>query len=183
MKCDICGIKEAILFVRQVSSKNTVELHLCAECAKERGVSTNNEKIEMSLGNLLSGLLDKQNLPVKNKVCEVCGQSLTDILKYKKAGCPECYTTFTAEISDAMQKEGIEGPYTGSMPNQLLHFRSPISDRLILQNKLDDAIAREDYEKAAVYRDRLRVIEKSGITDFIDDDSDNNESKTIGDNE
>lgn len=181
MKCDICGIKEAILFVRQVSSQNTVELHLCAECAKKRGISTNNEKIEMSLGNLLSGLIDKQNLPTKNRVCEVCGQSLADIIKYKKAGCPECYTTFTTEISEAMQKEGIEGPYTGSMPNQLLHFRSPISDKLRLQNKLDDAIAREDYEKAAVYRDRLRIIEKSGITDFIDDLEGNDFPESKGD--
>ena len=35
---------------------------------------------------------------------------------------------------------------------------------MALQDKLNDAVAKEDYEKAAMYRDYLRALEKNAVS-------------------
>ncbi len=164
MKCDICHEKEAVVFIRQVSGNAVSELHMCQDCAKVRGFSADESKIEMSLGSLLSGLVDttlQQN--TKNRACTVCGSILKDILDSRKAGCPECYTHFKNEILSQMRSDGINGSYSGTLPKQLAYFKSSLTDRMMLQAKLEKALSEENYEQAAVYRDRLRVLDKRGV--------------------
>lgn len=163
MKCDICGIRNAVLFVQQVSATRTVELHLCVECAKERGINVAGKNVEVAFNNLLSGLL--QNSELANQIsqpsssCPVCGKTLADLRRTKTAGCPECYTVFKSEIFSILKSHGIEGTYHGGLPKKLAHFRSVLTDRMMYQEKLAEAVAVEDYEKAAVYRDRLKALE------------------------
>ena len=163
MKCDICGIRNAVLFVQQVSATRTVELHLCVECAKERGINVAGKNVEVAFNNLLSGLL--QNSELANQIsqpssaCPVCGKTLADLRRTKTAGCPECYTVFKSEIFSILKSHGIEGTYHGGLPKKLAHVRSVLTDRMMYQEKLAEAVAVEDYEKAAVYRDRLKALE------------------------
>ena len=49
------------------------------------------------------------------------------------------------------------------MPNRLSTFRSVLTDRIALQAKLEESIKNEDYEKAAIYRDYLKALEKSPV--------------------
>ena len=51
------------------------------------------------------------------------------------------------------------------MPARLSTIHSVLNDRVILQNKLNDALSREDYEKAAMYRDYLKALEKQSVSD------------------
>lgn len=163
MKCDICGIHEAVLFVQQVTSTRTIEMHLCIECARARGISAGSSNVEVTLGNLLSGIMQDSSRVYgeQNLSCPVCGKKLTDLKKTKVAGCPECYTVFKSDVFSLLKAEGLEGTYSGSLPKKLAHFRSVLTDRMMLQSKLADAVAIEDYEKAAMYRDRLRSLDSS----------------------
>lgn len=170
MKCDICGIRNAVLFVQQVSATRTVELHLCVECAKERGINVAGKNVEVAFNNLLSGLL--QNSELANQIsqpssaCPVCGKTLADLRRTKTAGCPECYTVFKSEIFSILKSHGIEGTYHGGLPKKLAHFRSVLTDRMMYQEKLAEAVAVEDYEKAAVYRDRLKALETRSVQPY-----------------
>lgn len=162
MKCDICGIKEAVMFIQQVSGDTSKELHLCTECAKAKGFSVQNEKLEVSLNKFFSEIDE-------NRACRVCGQKLANIKKYRNVGCPQCYKEFSAEISTMLKKNMVPDSagtkneadivYRGSLPRQLSQYRSLLEDRAELQNRLNESIANEDYEKAAVYRDRLKELE------------------------
>ena len=40
---------------------------------------------------------------------------------------------------------------------------------MIFQEKLDKAVAEEDYEKAAFYRDKLKALQTSSDIHFLDD--------------
>ena len=51
------------------------------------------------------------------------------------------------------------------MPQRLSSVHSVLNDRMILQNKLDAAVASEDYEKAAMYRDYLKALENEAVAD------------------
>ena len=54
------------------------------------------------------------------------------------------------------------------MPLRVKEFRHALTDRADLQAKLDEAVRTENYEKAAVYRDYLRALEKSSVADGSD---------------
>ena len=72
-----------------------------------------------------------------------------------------------------MKSHGIEGTYHGELPKKLAHFRSILTDRMMYQEKLAEAVAVEDYEKAAVYRDRLKALEtRSAQPYYPEGDSD-----------
>jgi len=158
MLCDVCSQREAVLFVQQLSVSGKKEIHLCVQCAKERGIDATAAKIGLSLENLVNAISGPQ------KVCYVCGKSLDDIQKKGHAGCPECYVAFHEEMKTMLSAKGLDLPYTGSMPKKLAHFRSILTDRIAIQNKLDASIAHEDYEKAAMYRDFLKTLEHPAVT-------------------
>ncbi|MCM1321040.1 MAG: UvrB/UvrC motif-containing protein [Bacteroides sp.] len=159
MKCDVCKIREAAVFVRQISASAPVDLHLCVLCAKKRGVTASDGKIEMSLGGLLSGLLGSA-AQKQLKSCAVCGMTLEELQKQKRCGCPECYKTFKSEIFSVLRAEGISGTFSGSLPHVSHASEDVLSDRMQLQKKLEQAVAVEDYESAAVFRDQLRLLEQ-----------------------
>ncbi|NLM01557.1 MAG: DNA helicase UvrBC [Treponema sp.] len=171
MKCDDCKNNEAIILFRQINGNKTLEFYLCEQCAKLRSFTKTDNQNDLSLKNLLHGLMNVEG----NKVCSVCSTSLQSIQKYKKVGCSECYEAFKEDIKKIMQNEGIEGPYIGSLPKKILHFKSNLTDRNILRTKLEQAVANEDYEKAATYRDRLKFLENppiecDDITEIADPD-------------
>lgn len=162
MMCDLCGARNAVIVVQQVSNKGKQELHLCLKCAKEQGIFTGGGKLELSLSGLFESL---QSAKQPDRLCPVCGRGLADIKKTNRVGCPECYGIFSAEIKDILKKQDITGPYTGSMPERLANFRSVLTDRMMLRTKLEESIASENYEKAALYRDRLKALERCPVTD------------------
>lgn len=97
------------------------------------------------------------------KVCSVCGSSYDEIAKSQKIGCPECYYTFSDEFKQALRSYNITGDYKGSLPKRLKGYRSTLVSRVEMQLKLEEAIASEEYEKAALYRDYLRVLNHEKI--------------------
>ncbi len=104
----------------------------------------------------------KKNMNVK--VCSVCGTSYDEIVKTQKIGCPECYYTFEQEFRETLKTHGVTGDYKGSLPKRLKGYKSTLVSRVDMQLKLEEAIEKEEYEKAALYRDYLRVLNNTKVT-------------------
>ena len=92
------------------------------------------------------------------KFCKVCGSTLDTIISTKQVGCAECYFTFQEEFVQSFKNLGISSGYKGVLPRRIKGYRSKLIDRMTMQLKLEDAIASEEYEKAAFYRDYLKVL-------------------------
>ncbi len=168
MVCDFCHEHEAVIFLEQVSGAGQKrKINMCIECAIQRGISPDPKSIESSIGELFKELanITRRIQQENNRMCPVCGRSIGDIRKTGQVGCPECYDIFKDDIRKYMIHKGIKGIYAGSMPARLANVRSILNDRLVLQDKIDDAVAKEEYEKAAMYRDYLRALEKSPVAD------------------
>jgi protein arginine kinase activator len=73
-------------------------------------------------------------------------------------GCAECYYTFAKEFRDTLASYGINEAYKGTLPKRIKGYRSKLVDRMTMQIKLEEAVAAEEYEKAALYRDYLKVL-------------------------
>ncbi len=163
MLCNMCNERNAIFLVQQVTVGGKKEIHLCTQCAKDKGIDISESNVGLSIENLIS------SMSVTKSACYVCGKTLDEIKKTGLVGCPECYAVFNSEIKEHLQKMGLEIPYIGSMPKKLEHFRSILTDRIEIQKKLDNSIASEDYEKAAMYRDFLSTLERSSVSSSEDE--------------
>lgn len=176
MVCDLCKENEAVIFLEAIGKNGKRKINLCTQCAMARGiqapVSAPNSE---NLAAVFKEIEEKEELrdSSSKKLCPICGKSLYSILKYCTAGCPECYEIFKSDIQKVLQEYGISGVYTGSMPKRLASFRNSLTDRADLQAKLDEAVKNENYEKAAVYRDFLKALERGSVSDGLQAGDDN----------
>ena len=164
--CDLCGENEAVLFIEQTNANTKRKLNLCVDCAREHGVSPDSRSIGRSLAALFDSLLGRspKAKTEDTRLCPVCGSSVNEIKIMRHAGCPECYSIFKNEVSSVFKKIGVIPPYKGTLPKRLKNFRSVLTDRIVLQAKLEESLKHEDYEKAAVYRDYLKALEKTPVS-------------------
>lgn len=170
MICSICQENEAVLFIEQSNVTPPKKLNICLECARQYGITPDSKSFGRSVSALFEAFLsvkskdgEEARSPDGKKLCPVCGTSLFRIKRSRKAGCPECYEVFRGEISDILKNIGVTSAYTGSRPLRIRNFNSVITKRLAIQGKLEESLRNEDYEKAAVYRDYLRALEKTPV--------------------
>lgn len=165
MMCDICKKRTAMIFLEQNTPGEKKKLNLCVQCAFDRGISPNSKSIESTISSLFESLsaVSKENESAKDNLCPVCGTSLEKIKISRTVGCSECYSVFKDEITKLLEKQNITGEYTGKFPRHVGSVKSVVTDRIMLQNKLRAALETEDYEKAAVYRDYLKALEKKSV--------------------
>lgn len=172
MVCDFCHEREAVIFMEQMTGVGQHrKINMCLECAMERGISPDPKNIESSIGGLFKELAEvsKKISEKENRVCPVCGTKLGEIRKTGRTGCPECYAIFKNDIRKLLENNGVNDVFKGTMPARLSTIHTVLNDRVILQNKLNDALKREDYEKAAMYRDYLKALENQSVSDGTSD--------------
>ncbi len=157
MKCDFCDDREAEIFIEQIQNGEKRQIHLCSECARKGEFDPKGKNLEVSIRKLLANLTGSVS---QVSACPVCGQTLEELRRRHNAGCPRCYTEFASEIEAYFEKQGRTGDYRGTVPMRYEQRRSVLESRASLQNKLNESIANEEYEKAAVYRDKLREFDE-----------------------
>ena len=169
MKCDICNNKEAVIHVKQIVGEKITELHLCGDCANEKGISGEEDVIELSLSQLLTSLIDltdKYSEQENRDVCRTCGTTIKDFRKNAKLGCADCYNVFNKEIENYLENTAGQVQHVGKLPEKVGTLKKLLVDKESLREKLEKAINQENYEQAAVLRDRIKIIEKrAGVED------------------
>jgi protein arginine kinase activator len=162
MKCDYCDEK-ATVFLTQVIEGEMKKVCLCEACAKERGVTDPSgfSLADMVLGGTpgfsMQGSFQQSRDSAKS--CPACGFGLEDLLRVRRFGCAECYSTFRAETASLLQGMHRGTTHAGKTPAGLA-AREARSRRIgELQENLNRAIESESYEEAAALRDQIRALE------------------------
>ena len=182
MLCERCKMREANIQYTEVVNGVKKEHHFCAQCAKEMdfGVYAAIFDGDFPLGKLLSGLLgieDTSQGPDKlNQIqCPSCGTSYEEFVKDSRFGCKDCYSVFGPLMEDSLKQLQGNLIHTGKTPEH--QSQDPVKagagigeekeQDLIYQwdAKLKEALRSEDYETAAVCRDRIRELKKGDETD------------------
>ena len=95
MQCDICHKNEATVHLTEIIDNQITELHLCEECARNKGAQMEQH---FGLADLLAGLADLgQSFEVVGKTelkCPNCGLTYQDFRRVGRLGCSECYQAF-----------------------------------------------------------------------------------------
>jgi len=175
MTCDSCGKKKATVHLTEIVDEQMSEMHLCEECARQK--STQMEQ-QFGLADLLAGLSDPSKPATSSKdseksvlKCTRCGLPYEDFRKFGRLGCGECYTSFKEHLTGLLRKIHGSNKYLGKTPatykeNQKASLSEegaiallPSEDLSDLKQQLQSAITAEDFEKAAMIRDKIRGLE------------------------
>jgi protein arginine kinase activator len=158
MQCDVCGEKEATVFLTQIVDGKMQKVNLCEACSKAKGV---NDPTGFALADLLLGLgaarqIDKGPTVLR---CEVCGFTQADFKKTGRLGCSNCYETFSEGLGEMLGNMHKGTRHTGKVPAGIAVRLEREQKIRSLKQELDRAVEREEYEAAAELRDSLRLLE------------------------
>ncbi len=172
MLCQLCDQRESTVHFKEVINGVVRELHLCEVCAEEKGFSHNFFSVpDLPLLSLITGLIGFDTvLPKKEGKCPGCGLTYTQIEESGKMGCNLCYQTFEEYISPLLEKIHGRVLHRGKMPRRG-RMRSNIEGQLYqLHQALDKVVKKEEYEKAAQIRDKIKKLQSEKTNDFSTND-------------
>jgi len=164
MKCDLCGKKDATIHLTEVVNDKVTKLHICEDCAKQKSMEMQSH---FGLTDLLSGLMDfgssipggEQGTDTGVK-CPVCGMSYLDFQKSGKLGCGKCYETFEKDLGGLLVKIHGSDRHVGKIPFKGGDDLEGQKELQRMRNELNEMVRAEEFEKAALLRDKIRDLEK-----------------------
>lgn len=149
--CDKCKLKEAVIHRIVITNGKKHAQHFCKDCAAQSGV------IMFKLPSFaeLAGAENVADSPMKK--C-VCSHTFRDFRKTGVLGCSECYKTFENELMPVISSAQL-GRTQHQNRNSSLDGSGDYAENVDgLQKLLDEAVAAENYEEAAVLRDKIRAL-------------------------
>ena len=151
--CEKCGKNESTFFYQEMKNGAKKEMHLCSHCAKAMQLSSEEFFTPFSLFSPFGGRKYEEE-----KTCSRCGMTLSEIQKKGKFGCSECYDTFSKKLD---LTPFIGKGYEGNIPKNSgeNETKEPPSPLASLKEELKKALEKEEYEKAAILRDKIRQEE------------------------
>ena len=164
MLCDNCKERDAIINLTQVEHDSKVTLHLCEQCAQQKGVETGGTIVKTPLGKFLTALGTGGALvpaPTDGVRCPSCGSTLRDFRDSGRLGCDQCYAAFEGHLRDLLRRLHGSSQHVGErydIPGAGENG-DPRSALLELKAQLRRAVEGENFELAAELRDRIRVLE------------------------
>ncbi len=176
MLCEICKQRESNIQYTEIVDGVQKNHFFCSQCARgiDFGQYSNMFDGEFPLAKLLSGLLgeienNKKTDEYKHIKCPICKTTYKDFVKDSRFGCKDCYEVFGLLINDQIKQLQGSDSHKGKSPIKIKKMgdtskqsQSSFDELMELKRRLDMAIKAEEYEKAAEYRDRIKLLTKEG---------------------
>jgi protein arginine kinase activator len=158
--CENCKKAPATFHLTNLSpAGEKAEHHFCDRCALEKGLLQVSKPSSLELiDSFIKSATGKAS--AAELVCDECGISYYEFRNQGLLGCPHDYDVFKDVLKPLLERahEG-GGHHTGKSPRSGSARRKPQQDIQKLKRQLREAIAAEDYERAAALRDRIQGLE------------------------
>lgn len=160
MYCEKCGVNNATTHIRSIVNGKMYEKHLCDHCAANEGygdIKSNNlsQMLSSMFGDTVTGVSKSQAMR-----CNCCGSTFSDIAKSGKCGCAECYTTFYEQLLPYLKRVHGSTQHIGKTPVLKSHTNNIDQENVAkLKKHLKELVAQENYEQAAIVRDKIKRLE------------------------
>lgn len=166
MMCEECGIRSANFHLVTIINGERVERNLCPTCmAKHQkqlpGIDFSN--LAGILNSILSGNRDEEeqaklDAEYEMCTCEQCGMTYAEFRKGGMLGCANCYKAFKTPLTALLQRVHGNTQHAGRVPGGAHNGTSIRMNIDRLRQKLQKAVADEEYEQAAKLRDAIRAL-------------------------
>jgi protein arginine kinase activator len=177
MNCEECGKRPATLHLTKIVNGEKTEYHICEHCAKDKGDMFGGFGGfgDFGIHQLLSGLLNFDPMTKKEGVgikegqgtvqtkaarCETCGMTYAQFSKSGRFGCSDCYEFFGDRLDPLFRRIHGNTQHIGKVPERTggkIKVRKELEQ---LKAALQQYVAKEEFEKAAEIRDRIRALEQ-----------------------
>lgn len=163
MFCQICNKNPATVHFTEIQDNRSSELHVCQSCAAEKGLTPQVGSKKFSISELLAGMVDGMATGEEEKVgpvqCPTCGMHYTAFKETGRLGCASCYGAFHAKLRPLLRRIHGSTRHAGKHPAADGEAVARTRQVQRLQDELQRAIDREDFERAAELRDRIKHLE------------------------
>ena len=176
MLCDRCHSRPATIHFTKIVNGQKEELNLCPECAaQEQGAVPFSFYQPFNIAKFLAGLMGGFGTPVMPGAapeaagaayappavnCPSCGYNMAQFSQTGLLGCPECYKNFADQLNPLIRRVHGSNVHQGKIPKRAAEHLDTRRKVELLRQELNQLIAREEYEKAAEVRDKIRELEK-----------------------
>lgn len=162
MLCDHCGENEAVIHLTQIVDNQMGTFHLCESCAADKGLEPDPGMPNFPLTDFLAQMGEKESggEGAGAAACEYCSLTLDDFKRTGRLGCSHCYVTFDAHLRGLFRRLHGGTQHVGKIylpPDPTEAERTEQLSRL--RRKLDAAVEKEEFERAAELRDQIRALE------------------------
>ncbi len=160
MVCNVCGQNEATIHLTEILNNQMVEVHLCENCAEQKGADF---KSHFDFNKLLASLADfsAELKPerMSKLVCKSCGMTYEEFGRTGRLGCASCYQAFEKLLLPLVKRVQRDVHHVGKVP---LKTSGDVKQTLALrelQERLRKSIQAETFEDAARIRDQIQELE------------------------
>ena len=161
MVCNVCGANEATIHLTEIINEQMVEVHLCENCAQEKGTEF---KTHFNVSDLLSGFSDlAKEITGEERIlskCPNCGLTYEEFGRTGRLGCAECYEAFSKFLLPLIKRVQHATQHVGKRPSRLAAPLRVQQDLRELHNRLSKVVQQEDFEEAARLRDQIKQLEE-----------------------
>ena len=163
--CQRCGLRPATVHLTDVVNKARRVQHICEACARAHQLIPTPDDpaqplnlpalVQLVFGAVPPGATEVTDEPLDpdaGLTCPDCGRTYAEFRAEGRAGCPTDYDTFRKPLLPLLERIHRQTEYAGKVPRC-----GPRRDgTATLHAELRDAVAAEDYERAAALRDAIR---------------------------
>ena len=149
--------------ITQVKNGEKQTVTLSEETAAELGFHSPFDSTPFPLSQILETLFGEAEsldyyLPESTLKCPGCGLDFGKFKQTGRLGCGDCYETFRPQLDWILDELHGASRHVGCTPDSSLEIANSTSEDERLSNELREAIAIENYERAAELRDRLKQL-------------------------
>lgn len=168
MECERCHQRLATVHLTEIINNQKKTMRLCEHCASEVQMKSLGFIPQMNLHNFLASLLHNefgtpsvsQKVVEEKSKCNSCGITETMFIKQGLLGCGDCYHNFGDRLEPVLRRVHGNTRHTGKVPERA-GGRARMSNKISrLKSQLQEAINREEFERAATLRDEIRSLER-----------------------
>ncbi len=168
MICEKCKLNQARIHIVKIFQGKKVSMNLCEKCALlyENIIidPSGGKNINNFVSSLFEAIHGNQSIAAKGIrpiKCDKCGLTLDGFRESGRLGCSNCYEDFRENVEAVLEKVQAKNFHIGKIPERSGGELKMKNEILCLKKKLKDRIKKEEFEEAALLRDKIRVLEKS----------------------
>lgn len=138
-------------------------MHLCEEHARvflTQGSTSPSANVAGALVKQLKLGASSATAESDQKECPVCGISFFEFRNSGRLGCPYDYTHFQPELEPLLTNIHDGTEHVGKRPHRVAVSANSQAELIQLRRQMEEAIEREDYEKASEIRDAIKKLEQ-----------------------
>lgn len=176
MLCQKCYKKTASVFISSIINGKETRIYLCDECAKDYSLLNFNFQDLFSIKDVIDKFKEDEDISKEEKkenllmidnnseeksiTCPNCYSTYDEYRQTGKLGCSRCYEIFKKQLKPILKNIYGYEEYIGKTPKKDDNHIYISKEIRILKEDLNRAIEREEYEKAADIRDKIKNLEK-----------------------